>query len=116
MSDPLDPVRRPDWGGLFREAAEPVFLLSRKRAVRFVNPAWERLTGLMAADVYHRICSRRQSEFPALRAMAPPADTHGPITVRRSVPPTRGGPPWPTGLPQDRVAPSGAPGRSPFSA
>src|SRR5947209_18487141 len=65
------------WHTLFQDAAEPLFLLNRRRRVLFVNRAWETLTGLTLAEVKGRVCRRRalrlfaeKAEF-VLGAMAP---------------------------------------------
>jgi transcriptional regulator with AAA-type ATPase domain len=47
------------WQSFFRRTAEALYLLNRHRRVLFVNPAWERLTGLSAAAARGLICRRR---------------------------------------------------------
>jgi len=42
------------WQGFFQHAAQPIFLLNRRRRVLFVNRAWETCTGLKLADVRGR--------------------------------------------------------------
>lgn len=69
------------WQALFQQAAEPLFLLNRRRRVLFVNRAWETLTGLALADVKGQVCRRRPRGIVAekvesvLGALAPPAET-----------------------------------------
>ena len=48
------------WQALFQRAQEPLFVLNRKKAIVYVNSAWERLTGLAALEARHLICRRRQ--------------------------------------------------------
>jgi DNA-binding NtrC family response regulator len=85
---------------LFRRATEPVFILDRQRRVRFVNPAWEALTGTSAEAVRGQVCAttRRSDKplSPLLHALAPPPEVlaGSPARARRPVPPARTGPPW----------------------
>jgi len=78
MGDPA--AHSPDsfrWQALFQQSAEPLFLLNRRRRVLFVNRAWERLTGVSAADARALVCRRRRSPADAEEALAsalsPPA-------------------------------------------
>jgi DNA-binding NtrC family response regulator len=111
MTDPLpaEPGRppppagpgEPRWQALLRGAADPLFLLDRRRAVLFVNRAWEALTGFSAAQVRGARCRRLRDPLPAtleslLAALAPPADALRGKTarVRRAVPRAGGPPDW----------------------
>lgn len=102
MSLPRDPSATPPeseprfrWQALFQHAAEPLFLLSARRRVLFVNRAWEALTGVALADVKGQICRRRPRGTVAekidllLGAMAPPAEVMDgkPAQARRQPPP-----------------------------
>lgn len=56
-------ARTPDrfrWQALFQRSTDALFLLDRQRRLRFVNRAWETLTGLAAADVRLLSCKRQQ--------------------------------------------------------
>jgi transcriptional regulator with AAA-type ATPase domain len=97
---PAGPVE-PRWQALLRGAADPLFLLDRRRAVLFVNRAWEGLTGFTAAQVRGARCRRPRDPLPAsleslLAALAPPADAlrGKPARVRRPVPRPGGPPDW----------------------
>jgi len=50
------------WQALFQRAGEAVFLLSRQRRLLFVNAAWEKLTGVAAAQARGLLCGRRRGE------------------------------------------------------
>jgi DNA-binding NtrC family response regulator len=93
--DPLPP-RRERWTTLLQDSTRPVFVLYRTRRIRFVNAAWEKLTGRTAADAMGRGCVRSGSIEPIFRALAPPREAlEGKLArVRRAVPPNKGGPPW----------------------
>jgi transcriptional regulator with AAA-type ATPase domain len=91
----------PRWQALLRQAADPLYLLDRRRAVLFVNAAWERLTGFAAAQVRGARALRTRDPLPAtlealLTALAPPADAlrGKPARVRRPVPRAAGPPDW----------------------
>ena len=68
------------WQAFFQHAAQPMFLLNRRRRILFVNRAWETCTGLALADVRGRVCRRRSpsaslpKEEAILSACAPPAE------------------------------------------
>jgi transcriptional regulator with AAA-type ATPase domain len=49
------------WQSFFQRSDEPLFLLNRSHRVLFVNRAWERLTGVSAAEARGLACSRRAS-------------------------------------------------------
>jgi PAS domain S-box-containing protein len=80
------------WQAFFQHAAQPIFLLNRRRRVLFVNRPWESCTGLLMADVRGKPCRRKPSgaerEDLVLSACAPPAEaSNGRIcTVRRRAP------------------------------
>ena len=46
------------WQAFFTRCAEPVFVLDRRRRLLFVNPAWEALTGMAAAQAHVLVCRR----------------------------------------------------------
>jgi PAS domain S-box-containing protein len=68
------------WQAFFQHAAQPLFLLNRRRRILFVNRTWESCTGLALADVRGRVCRRRSpsaslpKEEAILSACAPPAE------------------------------------------
>lgn len=77
MSETSSDVFR--WQAFFQHAAQPIFLVNRRRRVLFVNRAWEACTGLKLADVRGRSCRRRSAaaldkEDASLSVCAPPAD------------------------------------------
>lgn len=80
---PIPPLTSADfrWQSFFRRAAEPFFLLDRRRRILFVNPAWEQLTGLSAARARGLACrpgvptaTERGWEEEVTRALAPPPE------------------------------------------
>jgi transcriptional regulator with PAS, ATPase and Fis domain len=89
------------WSSLFQHSADPVFLLSRRRQIRYVNRSWESLTGKPAEAVRGLYCLPRKKKGPLplralLQALAPSPEVMGsrPTTIRRPAPPARLGPPW----------------------
>jgi PAS domain S-box-containing protein len=89
------PPREFRWSAIFRRSAEPVFFLNRHRRLLFVNPAWERLTGLSNAEVRGLACKRQHAADPThpwdevlAHALCPPRDVlqGRPGRVRRLVP------------------------------
>src|SRR6266851_5634898 len=80
------------WQAFFQRTGEPLFLLNRQRRILFVNRAWEKLTGIPAAQVRGLACTRRQSSETGpwsdlARVLCPPRQVlqgQGAI-VRRSV-------------------------------
>ena len=91
----------PRWQALLRGAADPLFLLDRRRAVLFVNRAWEQLTGFASARVRGARCRRLRDVLPAsleslLAVLAPPPDAlrGKPARVRRPVARAAGPPDW----------------------
>src|SRR5262249_37441934 len=100
MSDPTPPPADPShpratperrtadafrWQALFQRSSDAVFVLDRQRRPRFVNRAWESLTGLSAADAPPLYCKRPQPAGAGdtmleavARALAPPPEvSHG---------------------------------------
>src|SRR5437868_2649677 len=90
------------WQALFQRAAEPFFVLNRRRRILFVNRAWEELTGVSAAEARGLQCLRRPSlpQDPwdvVIRAVCcPPQEVlHGkPGRARRLVPQADTAPRW----------------------
>ncbi len=97
MSEPTAEIFR--WQSFFQHAAQPIFLLNRRRRILFVNRAWEACAGLALADARGQACRRRASRAAAeaeeaiFSACAPPAEaTEGrTCLVRRRAP---GGAGW----------------------
>ena len=48
------------WQALFQRSSDVIFVLDAQHRLRFVNQAWEALTGLTAADVRLLSCKRRK--------------------------------------------------------
>ncbi|MBI2805370.1 MAG: sigma 54-interacting transcriptional regulator [Planctomycetes bacterium] len=75
MSASADSFR---WQTFFQHAAQPMFLLNRRRRVLFVNRAWESSTGIKCKEIRGRVCRRRPAatdrEELILSACAPPAE------------------------------------------
>jgi hypothetical protein len=63
MSDE-SPRRSFRWQALFQRASEAVFVLDRRRRLRFVNPVWEALTGLSADRARGLLCRRPRPTGP----------------------------------------------------
>ncbi len=84
------------WSSLFQHATQPLFVLNRHRRIRFVNPAWEQLTGRLRAEVWGRACATSGPTEPLFRTLAPtPEAIAGDVSkVRRPVPSHKNGPPW----------------------
>ena len=89
------------WGALIGSAADAVFLLSRRRQLRYANRAWESLTGKSFETLRGAFCLPRKKKGTGplralLQALAPPPEVMEgrPSTVRRPAPPHRLGPPW----------------------
>jgi DNA-binding NtrC family response regulator len=83
----------PRWHALLQRAADPLYLLNRRREVLGVNRAWEELTGFTAAAVRGARCRRLRDATPAtleslLSTLAPPPDAAGgrSLRVRRALP------------------------------
>lgn len=67
------------WQGFFQRTTQPFFLLDRQRRLRFVNAAWEQLTGVFAVEAHGLVCSRRAADAPEhlariSAALSPPRD------------------------------------------
>jgi PAS domain S-box-containing protein len=99
---PETPPREFRWSAIFRRSAEPVFFLNRHRRLLFVNPAWERLTGLGNAEVRGLSCKRSNPVDPSnpweevlAHALCPPRDVlqGRPGHARRLIP-RAGGAHW----------------------
>lgn len=80
------------WQGLFQRVSEPVFVLNRNRRLLFVNQAWEKLTGVSAAEARGMACTRRgpaseETSSVVARALWPPPEIlqGRPVQVRRRV-------------------------------
>src|SRR5258708_4389066 len=78
-----------------QRARDPVFLLNRKRRLRFVNAAWEQLAGQSLEDAYDLYCTRN-ADAPLARILAPPPEVlaGGLARIRRMPPKAKFGPPW----------------------
>jgi transcriptional regulator with PAS, ATPase and Fis domain len=89
-------ARRNRWPALFQQATQPCFVLSAAKRIRFVNAAWEAVTGIATADAVGRACLRRGPTADVFRTLAPtPEASKGLVsTARRAVPPKGLGPPW----------------------
>jgi transcriptional regulator with PAS, ATPase and Fis domain len=87
------------WQSLFQHSSDPVFVLSRRRRLLFVNKAWEALTGHTVAAVRGLACTRRSSEGDLAylaHCLCPTADVmQGRFgRVSRPLPGKNAGPPW----------------------
>ncbi|HVL11323.1 MAG TPA: PAS domain-containing protein [Gemmata sp.] len=84
------------WRAFFQQSATPVYVLGKNRRLRFVNAAWEKLTGLKLADALGMVCSARRGSTPLAAALAPTPEAQAgkPDRARRAAPTGRGGPPW----------------------
>ena len=78
-----------------QRSRDPVFLLNRKRRLRFANAAFEQLTGQSLDDAYDVYCTRN-AESRLARALAPPPEVMAgnAARVRRAPPKVKFGPPW----------------------
>ncbi len=98
--EPEQPFR---WQALFQRSEDALFLLNRRRAILFVNRAWEKLTGLSASEARHLVCRRRRPVTTADTPQdilsyllcpppeAPPTET---VRVRRLLPGSSATPRW----------------------
>src|SRR4051794_29736372 len=90
------------WQALFQRVDEPLFVLNRRRALVFVNQAWQRLTGLSATEARQISCRRRtitvaDSPHDVLAHLLhpPPEVMHGESArVRRLLPARAAAPRW----------------------
>ncbi len=69
MTEPILPApesRTADlrWQAFFRRSTDPIFVLDRRRRVRFVNPAWESLAATSAAAARDLVCRRPRPTGP----------------------------------------------------
>jgi transcriptional regulator with PAS, ATPase and Fis domain len=87
------------WQALFASAPEPLFLLDRRRRLLYVNPAWEKLTGVSAAEAAALVARRPRPSAPGdawpevlQHALTPPAEAleGAPAQVRRLLPGVEG--------------------------
>src|SRR5262245_8733072 len=84
----LPPKSEFRWQSFFQRAREPLFLLSRRRRILFVNRAWEELTGVSLSQARGVACTRRQeADPPWFRALCPPREVleGRSATVRRVI-------------------------------
>lgn len=90
------------WQALFQRSDDPLFILNRRRAILFVNQAWEKLTGLPAGEARQLVCRRRRpvslaDPLPEILAqvLCPPPEALQGETVRvRRLLPGAGTPRW----------------------
>ncbi len=91
------------WQALFQRVDEPLFVLNHRRALLFVNTAWQRLTGLSAAEARQVVCRRRRPVTAAdsiqdilAHLLCPPSEVlqGDSARVRRLVPGGTGVPRW----------------------
>jgi PAS domain S-box-containing protein len=76
---PADPPPTYRWRALFQRAADPLFVLDRRRRLLYANPAWQQLTGIPLAEARGLVCKRYPAAEPGSReavllALNPPAD------------------------------------------
>ncbi|MCC6420820.1 MAG: sigma 54-interacting transcriptional regulator [Gemmataceae bacterium] len=97
----MPPTAEPRWQAFLERAADPLFLLNRRRVLLFVNAAFERLTGFALGQLRGVRCVRRRDPPPAsvealLTALVPPPEARRgqPARVRRAIPRTAGPPDW----------------------
>jgi len=88
--------RATPWPSLLASSDEALFVLDRHLRLRYVNRAWERLIGQRRRSVYRLRCVRRRSAAGFQRVLAPPPEalSGSVLTVRRTPPNRRHGPPW----------------------
>lgn len=84
------------WRAFFQQTTRPLFVLGSSRRIRFVNAAWEALTGLKAEAVRGLVCSRRRHSTALAAALAPTPEALAgrPDRVRRPAPHARPGTQW----------------------
>lgn len=90
------------WQSFFQRSTDALFVLNRHRRLRFVNRAWEALTGVPAADVYLLDCTRQQATDPGdpprevlAHALCPPTEARaGEVAQARRLVPRADGPRW----------------------
>jgi transcriptional regulator with PAS, ATPase and Fis domain len=100
MTEPIQPAADDTfrWQTVFQRAAEPLFLLNRRRRILFANPAWQELTGIPLREARALFCKKYRSWEPGSReailyALSPPGDALSgrPIACRRLVSHAGGG-------------------------
>ncbi|MCZ2340199.1 MAG: sigma 54-interacting transcriptional regulator [Bacteroidales bacterium] len=82
---------------LARSSPAACFILNSQHRLRYVNPAWEQLTGRPWDQVRGtRVSVERQSASPLWRSLVPPPEVWAgqALTVRRAPPDQECGPPW----------------------
>ncbi|MCX8139194.1 MAG: sigma 54-interacting transcriptional regulator [Gemmataceae bacterium] len=84
------------WRAFFQQTTRPLFVLGSSRRIRFVNAAWEELTGQKAEAVRGLVCSRRRHSTALAAALAPTPEALAgrPDRVRRPAPHARPGTQW----------------------
>lgn len=84
------------WRAFFQQTTRPLFILSASRRIRFVNAAWEALTGQKAETVRGMVCSQRRHSTALAAALAPTPDALAgrPDRVRRPAPLGRAAARW----------------------
>lgn len=96
MAAPRPDAAASRWAAWLAQSADALFLLTRQRRLRYVNPAFERLTGRTADAVLGLACTNRRDADPLGAALRPPREVLAgdAQAARRAVPPARSGPPW----------------------
>jgi transcriptional regulator with PAS, ATPase and Fis domain len=84
------------WRSFLQQTTRPLFVLGSTRRIRFVNAAWEALTGQKAEAVRGLVCSRRRHSTALAAALAPTPEALAgrPDRVRRPAPHARPGTQW----------------------
>ncbi len=84
------------WRSFFQQTITPLFVLGPSRRIRYVNPAWEKLTGTSADAARGMVCSRRRHSSPLAATLAPTSEAlAGRVeTVRRPAPGCRYATQW----------------------
>jgi DNA-binding NtrC family response regulator len=89
------------WTAWFQRSPQPLFVLSRRLQILFVNRAWEALTGFRLADVRKRVCRRQRDAVAGsceaiLHALRPPREALAgkAVNARRLVMAPATGPRW----------------------
>jgi transcriptional regulator with PAS, ATPase and Fis domain len=90
-----EPNRRNRWPVLFQQAKQAIFVLSASKRIRFVNPAWETLTGYSNKDSVGKACLQKGPTEDLFRTLAPPSEAKlRMVSVRKTPPNKSAGPPW----------------------
>jgi DNA-binding NtrC family response regulator len=90
------------WQAFFRRSHDALFVLDRVRRVRWVNRAWEALTGLSAVEARNLYCTQRRPAVPGpvaavlAHVLCPPPEVHHgqPSRARRLFPGEPAGRQW----------------------